>query len=217
MATVRTAQALPATEYVERDLGRLPDRPSSLLPLEQFKRLVQDGMKADLINGVMIVATPASYTHERLFGFLMNLVSFYAEEKGLGVVLGSRSLVEAGPRSGYEPDLCFVAQDRLDIINETSITGPPDLVVEIISPSTRQFDAYAKKEGYARLGVPEYWLIDPDNRAVAFYRLTEPGYVEGPVEDGIYHSLAVSGLWLRLDWLWDHPKVADCLRELGVL
>jgi Uma2 family endonuclease len=217
MATVRTAQALPATKYVERDLGRLPDRPSSLLTLEQFKRLVKDGMKADLINGVMIVATPASYTHERLFGFLMRLVGDYAEAKDLGVILGSRSLVEVGPREGYEPDLCFVAQDRLDIINETSITGPPDLVVEIISPSTRQSDAYAKKEGYARLGVPEYWLIDPDNRAVAFYRLTESGYVEGPVEDGVYHSLAVPGLWLRLDWLWDHPKVANCLRELGVL
>jgi Uma2 family endonuclease len=65
--------------------------------------------------------------------------------------------------------------------------------------------------------VPEYWLIDPDNRAVAFYRLTESGYVEGPVEDGVYHSLAVPGLWLRLDWLWDHPKVANCLRELGAL
>ena len=154
MATVRTAQALPATEYVERDLGRLPDHPSSLLTLEQFKRLVKDGMKADLINGVMIVATPASYTHERLFGFLMNLVSLYAEEKGLGVVLGSRSLVEAGPRSGYEPELCFVAQDRLNIINETSVTGPPDLVVALISPGPRQLEAYAKQDGLPRLGGP---------------------------------------------------------------
>jgi Uma2 family endonuclease len=217
MSTVRTVPALPVTEYVERDLGRLPDRPSSLLTLEQFKRLVRDGMKADLINGVMIVATPASYTHERLFGFLMTFLNLYVEERGLGVILGSRSLVEVGPRSGYEPDLCFVAQGRLDIINEDSITGPPDLVVEIISPSTRRVDAYTKKEGYARLGVPEYWLIDPDNHAVAFYRLAEAGYVEGSVEDGIYHSLAVPGLWLRLDWLWDHPKVANCLRELGVL
>jgi Uma2 family endonuclease len=217
MATVRTAQALPTTEYVERDLGRLPDRPSSLLTLEQFKRLVKDGMKADLINGVMFVTIPASYTHERLFGFLMRLVGDYVEAKDLGVILGSRSLVEVGPRDGYEPDLCFVAQNRLDIINEASITGPPDLVIEIISPSTRRHDAYAKKQGYARLGVPEYWLIDPDNRAVVFYRLTESGYVEDPVEDGVYHSLAVPGLWLRLDWLWDHPKVADCLRELGVL
>jgi hypothetical protein len=50
MATVRTAQALPATEYVERDLGRLPDRPSSLLTLEQFKRLVRDGTKFDRIG-----------------------------------------------------------------------------------------------------------------------------------------------------------------------
>jgi Uma2 family endonuclease len=217
MATVRTAQAPPTTKYVERDLGRLPDHPSSLLTLEQFKRLVNDGMKADLINGVMLVATPASYTHERLFNFLMRLVGDYVEERDMGIVLGSRSLVEVGPRDGYEPDLCFVAQNRLDIINETSITGPPDLVVEIISPSTRRHDAYAKKQGYARLGVPEYWLIDPDNRVVAFYRLTESGYVEGPVEDGVYHSLAVPGLWLRLDWLWDHPKVANCLRELGVL
>jgi Uma2 family endonuclease len=217
MATVRTAQALPTTEYVERDLGRLPDRPSSLLTLEQFKRLVKDGMKADLINGVMFVTIPASYTHERLFGFLMRLVGDYVEAKDLGVILGSRSLVEVGPRDGYEPDLCFVAQNRLDIINEASITGPPDLVIEIISPSTRRHDAYAKKQGYARLGVPEYWLIDPDNRAVVFYRLTESGYVEDPVEDGVYHSLAVPGLWLRLDWLWDHPKVADCLRELGIL
>ncbi len=98
----------------------------------------------------------------------MRLIGDYAESRDLGVILGSRTLVEVGPWSGYEPDLCFVAQERLDIIQENSITGPPDLVIEIISPSARQHDAYAKKEGYARLGVPEYWLIDPDNQAVAF-------------------------------------------------
>ncbi len=69
MATPRTAQASAPVEYVKRDLGQLPDSPSSLLTREQFKRLVSDGMKADLINGVMIVATPASYTHERLLNF----------------------------------------------------------------------------------------------------------------------------------------------------
>lgn len=211
------AQAPATAEYVQRDLGQLPDSPSSLLTLEQFKRLVNEGMKADLINGVMIVATPASYTHERLFNFLMRLIGDYVEAKDLGVILGSRTLVEVSPWSGYEPDLCFVAQERLNIIQENSITGPPGLVIEIISPSTRPYDAYAKKEGYAHLGVPEYWLIDPDNQAVAFYRLSESGYVEGPVEEGVYHSVAVPGLWVRLDWLWAHPKVSDCLRELGAL
>lgn len=212
----------PTAPAAERDLGRLPDAPESLLTLDQFKRLVRNGQKADLIEGVMIVASPATERHEQLFSFLFHLLGLYVENLDLGIVRSSRTLVEVDEKNGYEPDILFVAKARLDIVREKSIVGPPDLVIEIISPGSRSDDAYAKKEGYARLGVHEYWLIDPDNRAVAFYRLSGDTYAEVPVKDDTYRSEAVPGFWLRTGWLWPDPqgrlpKVADVLRELGAL
>jgi Uma2 family endonuclease len=212
----------PPIQTAEQDLGQLPDAPESLLTLEQFKRLLRDGQKADLIEGVMIVASPASERHEQVFGFLFHLLGLYVENLDLGIVRGSRTLIEIDEKNGYEPDILFVSKARLSIVKQRSIKGPPDLAVEIISRRTRRIDAYKKKDGCARLGVHEYWLIDPDNRVVAFYRLHEDQYVEIPAKEGIYRSEAVPGFWLHTDWLWPDvegrlPKVTDLLRELGVL
>jgi Uma2 family endonuclease len=212
----------PVERVAERDLGQLPDAPESLLTVAQFKRLAREDEKEDLMEGVMIVASPASTRHEKLFGLLLSFLCIYVENRDLGIVLGSRSLVEFDEKNAYEPDILFVSKARLDIVQEDRITGPPDLAVEIISPSSRRTDAYAKKAGYARFGVREYWLIDPDNRRVAFYRLSGQEYTEVPAKKGIYRSEAVPGFWLRANWLWPDvqgrlPKVTDLLRELGAL
>jgi len=204
------------------DVGRLPDAPSSLLTLDDFRHRVRDGQKADLIEGVITVASPASERHERLFDFLHRLLGDYVELRDLGIVRGSRTMVEVDDLNGYEPDLLFVSRERLGIVGDQSIVEPPDWVVEIVSPATRRQDAYAKRAGYERLRVPEYWLIDPDNQVAVFYRLTAEGYVPGPVEEGVYRSQAVPGFWLRTDWLWadkehPHPRVVGVLRELDAL
>ncbi len=70
----------------------------------------------------------------------------------------------------------FIRQDRLDIVTDTNVQGAPDLVVEVLSPSTQNRDLNVKARLYARFGIPEFWIIDPDAETLTVYRLTAEGY-----------------------------------------
>jgi Uma2 family endonuclease len=85
---------------------------------------------------------------------------------GLGLVLAVPIDVRLAPSVVMIPDLIFIAQERLGIVGPKAIEGPPDLVVEILSPSTRRRDQGRKREIYARFGVPEYWLLGPGTRSM---------------------------------------------------
>jgi Uma2 family endonuclease len=76
-----------------------------------------------------------------------------------------------------EPDLLFVSAARTSIITEKNIQGPPDLVVEIISETSRKTDKTIKRKLYERHGVREYWIVDPELETVEVYRMADSGYV----------------------------------------
>jgi Uma2 family endonuclease len=96
------------------------------------------------------------------------------------------------------------------------------LVIEIISPESRARDSGDKFYEYEQGGVREYWLIDPIRRQAEFYQLGEDGiYRLASIidEDGIYHSRALEGLWLRVEWLWldPMPRLMDVLRQWALI
>jgi Uma2 family endonuclease len=76
----------------------------------------------------------------------------------------------------YEPDLCFVAKERVGIIEELYINGPPDLAIEVISESNRSHDTVVKFNDYQRYGVKEYWLVDPRENHIRVFALVESAY-----------------------------------------
>jgi Uma2 family endonuclease len=77
-----------------------------------------------------------------------------------------------------EPDLLFISAARATIITEKNIQGPPDLVVEILSVSTRKIDEVVKRKLYERYGVRGYWIVDPELEGIKIYRLTDQGYIQ---------------------------------------
>ncbi len=113
-----------------------------------------------------------------------------------------------------------MATVHLEWLKETHLDGPADLVVEIVSEESAERDRGTKFYEYARGGVPEYWLIDPQAQWGEFYRLEGKYYrlVFGGRE-GRYESLMLPGFWLRVEWLWREPlpRTLDVLRELGVI
>jgi Uma2 family endonuclease len=89
--------------------------------------------------------------------------------------------------------------------------------VEIVSPESRRRDRGEKFFEYERGGVREFWLIDPERRAVEFYVLIDGRFEPRlPDADGMYHSTVVDGFWLRVEWLWTTPDVLDVAAELGL-
>jgi Uma2 family endonuclease len=191
---------------------------------EEFMDWCDEDTKADLIEGVIIVQTPASTSHERLFKFLLKVLDLYVTQRGLGEVLGSHTAVRLEEGHTYEPDLLFVAQERRHIIGEMEVNGAPDLVVEILSAGTYYHDTGAKRAGYERAGVRELWLIDPygaEGTQVLRRDAATASFVPVKPEGDIYHSEVIPDLWLRAEWLWpergEFPDVIAVLEELGAL
>ena len=92
------------------------------------------------------------------------------------------------------PDLLFISRKRLHLVGPTAIEGPPDLVVEILSPATRSRDLGAKMALYARFGVREYWVVDPVARSISVFVLRDGRYEPLPQEGGIARSIVLPGL-----------------------
>jgi len=85
--------------------------------------------------------------------------------------------------SVVEPDLAIIRQGRRGSLSKRGFEGAPDVVVEILSPTTRGNDVFLKKAAYARLGVAEYWIVDPDLGRIEVFRLKEGGYDQGLLFD----------------------------------
>ncbi len=119
--------------------------------------------------------------------------------------------------SGREPDILFIAKEHLNRLTPTYLDGPADLVVEVISPESRARDRGDKYYEYEESGVLEYWMIDPLRRQAEFYQRDENGIYQSVSigSDGIYRSRVLSGLWLRVEWLWQQPlpQVLDVARQ----
>ena len=134
---------------------------SDLVSVEEFFCLVPDGQKADLIDGVIYMASPDTRRSDRLGGWIKFLLQGYAAVKGLGEVYGSRFAFELTEFRAPEPDVAFVCAERLTLVDDRRMVGGPDIAVEAVSRDSRQRDYGEKKQLYADAGVAEYWIIDP--------------------------------------------------------
>jgi Uma2 family endonuclease len=186
-----------------------------------FFRYAPEDKKAELIDGVIIVAPPPLDEHEKLQGFLFTLLRMYTENLDLGEVRGSRTAVVLADDQTYEPDILFVASKRVGIIEKRGVFGPPDLVVEILSASTVAYDRGPKFRIYDQAGVGELWLIDPYGPAGTEFYQRHDNRLQPimPDENNLIHSLALPGFKLNTLWLWPAEKfilIRNALKEMGI-
>lgn len=130
-----------------------------------------DGNRYESI-GERLYMTPApAIRHQRVLKRLQSALMRILEHPGHGEVFMAPCLVEfPGTSDRVQPDLFFVSNERRGIIMETVVLGAPDLVVEILSPSTAHRDRGIKRDLYARSGVREYWIADPIRDVVDIWR-----------------------------------------------
>ncbi len=144
---------------------------------EDYLLFPNDGRRHELIEGEHFV-TPAPKTkHQIVSSNLHQILGPFVRQRRLGRILSAPTDVVLSDLDVVEPDLLFVSTSRLSIITETHIHGAPDLVVEILSESTRKTDEIIKRKLYERYGIPEYWIVDPELETVKLYRMTDQGYV----------------------------------------
>lgn len=187
---------------------------------EEFVAWCDEDIRAEFVDGEVIIMSPESVVSETVRGFLYKVLSWFVETHELGVVFGPN--LQIRPRAGLRrmPDLMFISNERRHLLHAAHFEGAPDLAMEIVSDDSVERDWRTKYHEYAQGGVREYWVIDPPHQRVAVYRLNESGQHEDiPIQDGAFHSTVVNGFWIRPEWLWQEPlpHTAEILRTLGVL
>ncbi|MGH7354168.1 MAG: Uma2 family endonuclease [Candidatus Rokuibacteriota bacterium] len=141
-----------------------------------YEALPNDGRRYEIHEGELSVTAAPRTKHQEVSMNLAVALYAYVRMRGLGKIFAAPLAVILSDTSVVEPDIVYVATDRLAQISERGIEGPPTLAVEILSPSTTPIDRQTKMQLYARHGVPWYWIVDPDNRVVEVYRLAEGAY-----------------------------------------
>ena len=172
------------------------------LTYDDLCQMPDDGNRYEIIGGELIVSPSPNRPHQRLLTKLHAEVWRYVQERGLGEAYSVPVDVRLSPHDVVQPDLLFIRQDRLDIYNRRGdVQGAPDLVVEVISPSSVKTDPGAKLDLYAASGIPEYWLINPATKRFQGFVLREGRYEEVAPVAGRYRSTVIDGFELDLDAL----------------
>lgn len=176
------------------------------MDFEQFLT-AYEGVHAELVDGTVQVMSPGNEQQSKVSGFLHAILQYWAEAHDLGEVYIPPYTVRTDARSGREPDVFFVRREHLDRVHHTYVDGPVDLVVEITSAESRGHDRGDKFYEYERIGVPEYWLIDPERETVESYRLGADGRYDpmGLGDPPALRSEVLPGLWIPVAWLWRKP------------
>ena len=160
-----------------------------------------DDKRYELLDGELIMPPAPGESHQSVSAMLgWKLVQFTFENR-LGRVYPAPFDVVLSEFDVVQPDLIFVSNDRAHIITPANIQGAPDLVVEILSPSTATRDKTLKRVLYAKHGVREYWLVDPTAKTVTILCLGERGFdvVSTYGEGEILTSPTLPGFTLNLD------------------
>ncbi len=184
---------------------------------EDFCRIIREDQKADLIDGVIYMASPENTASNKLFLWLASIMNIYARRKKLGEVFGSRVALRLDEEHGPEPDIAFVLSEHLDRVQHGFVAGAADLAVEIVSPESVQRDYSHKRELYQEYGVSEYWIIDEEEQAVTLLRLKRGKYRQVRPKNGELHSEVLAGFWLRPEWLWQEPRPDEFDTLMGIL
>ena len=146
------------------------------LTYDDFLLFPDDGQRHELIDGEHYVTPCPNTRHQELTGRLhLALGNYLATRRYLGRVFFAPFDIIFTKFDVVEPDLVFIGGDQLDILTEQNVQGPPALVVEIQSPSTRRRDETLKRQLFERGGVREYWLVDPDHNTIRVFRRSASG------------------------------------------
>jgi len=150
-----------------------PATPSVKFTYEDFVHFPDDGKRHEIIDGEHYVTPSPNTKHQRVVSRLVRALGNYLEAHPIGEVFVGPFDVIFSDLNVVEPDVLYVSHERREILTNQHIRGAPDLVVEILSPSTRKTDEMVKRKLYERFGVREYWVIDPELDAIQVYRSVE--------------------------------------------
>jgi Uma2 family endonuclease len=178
---------------------------------ENFERFAPESQYCEYINGIVYMPSPVTDRHQEQVGFLFHLLDGFRCERGGGVVLTGPAVLRLGEEWKPEPDV-FVRPPA----DEGLLQPPALLVIEILSPSTRDHDLGRKRLIYQSAGIPEIWFFDERDRKVIVERRVDDRYQRAILTEGNLASTASLGFWIDVAWLWA-DSLPNCRRCLEMI
>lgn len=166
-----------------------------------YVRIPEDGMRHEIIDGEHFMNPAPNTNHQTVSKRLQYQLYTQIELAGLGLLFDAPYDVQLAPHDILQPDLVVVLKGRPNIVTPTKIKGVPDLVVEIISPSSEANDRKLKRERYEKMGVPEYWIVDPDEQTLEQLVLRDGAYQLQPAAEEVRPAV-IGGVTIRLRDVW---------------
>jgi Uma2 family endonuclease len=152
--------------------------PAPLSPIlyEEYRLLPEDGRRYELIEGDLLVSPAPSSRHQTVSRRLQFELMKALEEAGLAQVFDAPIDVVLEETTCVQPDLVVVSAANAHLITERAIEGVPDVLVEILSPTSLDRDQHLKRKLYQRFAVPEYWVVDPEHGMMVVHRFNGEVY-----------------------------------------
>jgi Uma2 family endonuclease len=167
---------------------------------QEYRTLPETGPRYQLIEGDLLMSPAPNFFHQKLVVRLLRLLAAFVEGREAGEVCVAPLDVILTEEDVVQPDIVYVSNARKGIIAPEGLRGAPDLCVEVLSPASRDLDRQAKRVLYARHGVTELWLVDPDARTIELFRLQEQPHAPMRIfrEDETLTTALLPGLEVKL-------------------
>jgi Uma2 family endonuclease len=176
----------------------MPVRPEAPpLTVAEYKLLPETGPRYQLIEGDLYMAPAPNRYHQTISRNLEYILLRYLEENPIGELYDAPFDVYLSNVDVFQPDILFVSNENRGILTDAGAEGAPDLVVEVLSPKTRNLDLAQKSRVYAREGVRELWIIDPEPQTVLVYRFEED--LSNPVANKTAEEILTTNLFPGLE------------------
>ncbi|MBI4645414.1 MAG: Uma2 family endonuclease [Bacteroidia bacterium] len=204
----------------------MPEFPKILAEMEEkwkteqakrnwFYNEINDSVKAEFINGEIIIHSPVTLKHNQISKRLLILLDVYVNKHKLGLV-GIEKILIRLTRNDYEPDICFFNNEKAsEFTPEQKLFPAPDFIIEITSESSEKIDRGIKLKDYELHNIPEYWIIDHENEIIEQYILSKNKYMKTIInKQQILISHIIDGFKIPANAVFDEKICREILKNI---
>lgn len=155
--------------------------------LEVFESL-PEGTLAEVINNQLVMPPAPDFWHQDIVTEISSQLRIFLKQNPSGRVVVSPVDVYLNPENVYQPDIVFLTNDQMSMVQKGRVRGAPAMVIEVLSPGTERYDKREKKQVYEQSGVEEYWIVNVETKKVTGYQLLNDKYVDIPSKTGVIVS-----------------------------
>ncbi len=178
--------------------------------LADLENTPDDGRRYEIIDSRIVVSDSPGWEHQKVSGRILRHLDAWVEQRGPGQVVPGPVAIVLDQANVVLPDIVYASNANLRNIREGRYYGTLDIVVEVVSPTSKDHDTATKMFLYARAGMTEYWLVDPATRTIQILALVDGIYIPQKANDqGHCASVTLPGLVIEPDSIFGKAASDD--------